>query len=332
MLLMKWCCKLNGRSGIVEVLLGVLDLAHFSHLSGQESKIETVAESKIETVAANSGSGKESERRAKIKKSYQGLRLREEWQRRSRTRIYITARICPLERWRVETPNLCLRCCGQSLIFTSFHFSKSWRNICVHQCVTGKSVHVLSLFLKKKDASNHMGSWAGCESLYIEMVIFLLKMDPQQSSHMKLFASDVLSLRVKQCPFRAPCLFLNGRPVSKLEIVGIVVSCERKERFLKFVVDDGSGCIPCILWLNQLQSTYFARVNPSDVELIASAATDHASKIQLGILVRIRGKISIYRDMLQMIVADVLVERDPNAETLHWLECIRLAKNCYHRS
>ncbi|XP_068646629.1 CST complex subunit STN1 [Aristolochia californica] len=157
-------------------------------------------------------------------------------------------------------------------------------------------------------------------------------MDPRQSSHVKLFASDVVSLTVKQHPSEAPSFFHDGRLVSKLETVGVVVSHERKERFLKFVIDDGSGCIPCILWLNHLQSPYFAWASPSDVELIAAMAADHASMIQLGILVRIRGKISFYRDTLQVIVSDVLVERDPNAETLHWLDSIRLARNCYNGS
>ncbi|KAA8543273.1 hypothetical protein F0562_021232 [Nyssa sinensis] len=115
-------------------------------------------------------------------------------------------------------------------------------------------------------------------------------------------------------------------PLSRAEALGVVASRELKpDKFLKFIIDDGTGCITCILWLNQLHSPYFSRRNPSDVRLIANMATSFASQIQLGVVVRVRGRITAYRGPLQITVSDVVVERDPNVEILHWLECIKLA-------
>ncbi|KAG6472996.1 hypothetical protein ZIOFF_066903 [Zingiber officinale] len=54
-----------------------------------------------------------------------------------------------------------------------------------------------------------------------------------------------------------------------------------------------------------------------------------AANVELGKLVRVRGTITLGAgDGLQLTVRDVLVERNPNMEILHWMDCIRLARNC----
>lgn len=151
-------------------------------------------------------------------------------------------------------------------------------------------------------------------------------MDPIQTVHVKLMASDLLSLTV--WPSNPPCFTREGRPISRAETVGVVVSHERKDKFLRFLVDDGSGCIPCILWLNHYYLT--AHGSSSNLDLMAEMTLKQSEMVQLGELVRVRGRITIYRGMLQITVRDVVVERDPNAEVLHWLDCIRLAKRCYN--
>ncbi|KAK1277443.1 Phosphoglucomutase, cytoplasmic [Acorus gramineus] len=85
-------------------------------------------------------------------------------------------------------------------------------------------------------------------------------------------------------------------------------------------VDDGSGCIPCILWLNQSpDSPYFARRNPLDAILMAEASSAYAADVRLGSLVRVRGRVTFFRGALQITATDVVTERDPNAEILHWI-------------
>lgn len=102
-------------------------------------------------------------------------------------------------------------------------------------------------------------------------------------------------------------------------------------RFLKFTIDDGTGCIPCVLWLNQFTSSYFSKRSPSSVRLIAQIAERSASQIQLGVVVRVRGRITGYRGTVQITVSDVVMEKDPNAQVLHWLDCVNLARKCYDK-
>lgn len=140
--------------------------------------------------------------------------------------------------------------------------------------------------------------------------------------HVKLLANDLLSLAVHHAS-RPPSFTRKGKPVSRAEAVGVVVSRERKDKYLSFLVDDGSGCIPCILWLNHQSD------RERDLGVAAEMAREEAAAVQLGKLVRVRGRITAYRGVVQITVGDVVVERDPNAEVLHWLDCVRLAKCCY---
>ncbi|KAI3749412.1 hypothetical protein L2E82_20024 [Cichorium intybus] len=154
-------------------------------------------------------------------------------------------------------------------------------------------------------------------------------MDALHNTHVKLLAFDFLSLTSSASHPNAICR-RGTILLSRGETLGIVTSREYKpDRFLRFTIDDGTGCIPCVLWVNQLTSPYHSRRSPPDVRLIAESARNFATLIQIGLSARVRGKITMYRGKLQLTVSDVVVERDPNAETLHWLQCIRLARKCY---
>ncbi|KAF8391087.1 hypothetical protein HHK36_023387 [Tetracentron sinense] len=75
---------------------------------------------------------------------------------------------------------------------------------------------------------------------------------------------------------------------------------ELKDKFLKFLVDDGT-------------------------EMVAN----HASEIKLGVLARVCSRITTYGGALQITVSNVVEERDLNAQILHWLDCVKLTQNCY---
>ncbi|KAL7151435.1 hypothetical protein ABFS83_04G031400 [Erythranthe nasuta] len=150
------------------------------------------------------------------------------------------------------------------------------------------------------------------------------------NTHVKLLAFDFLSLSPNP---RDPSSFSRkGAPLSRAETVGYVVTRDLKYgRFLRFTIDDGTGCIACVLWLNQLTSPHFSRRDPSDVRSIASMAEKLASEIQLGDVARVRGRITVFRGIVQITVSDVAFETDPNAQILHWLDCVRLANKCYDK-
>jgi len=148
--------------------------------------------------------------------------------------------------------------------------------------------------------------------------------------HVKLLAFDLLSLA--QSPPNIPTFSRDGVSLSRAEVLGVVVYREHKPgRFLKFAVDDGTGCVPCVLWLNHATSPYFARQRPQGVRLIADVANSQASLVKLGAVTRVRGRITSYRGAVQITASSVAVERDPNAEVLHWLDCLKLARRVYGR-
>ncbi|XP_042466358.1 CST complex subunit STN1-like [Zingiber officinale] len=98
---------------------------------------------------------------------------------------------------------------------------------------------------------------------------------------MKLLARDSLSLTIHNPQNYAPTFFRRGMQVWRVETVGVVVSKERTDDYLRFVVDDGTGCIPCILNLT----------NRSDLGLVAEVETEialrEAATVELGKLVRV---------------------------------------------
>lgn len=154
-------------------------------------------------------------------------------------------------------------------------------------------------------------------------------MEAQLNTHIKLLAIDFLSLTPSST--HPTTLLRNSTlPISRIETVGIITSRDHKpDRFLRFTVDDGTGTIPCVLWLNQLTSPYYSRRCPPSVRLIVETARKFSGLVEVGVSARVRGKVNVYRGVMQLTVSDVFVERDPNAETLHWLQCIRLARKCY---
>ncbi|KMZ65177.1 CST complex subunit STN1 [Zostera marina] len=145
----------------------------------------------------------------------------------------------------------------------------------------------------------------------------------------KLLCRHLLTLIV-QCTRHPPIFFHptnNKRRILRVEILGTVVSRERKPSFLKFLLDDGTGVIPCVIWLNQNSLHWkFARIQPSDLKLMAEMAMEDEETTVVGSVVRVRGQVCMYRDEIQIKVRDVMEERDPNAQTLHWVDCVRLAQ------
>ncbi|XP_021770323.1 CST complex subunit STN1-like [Chenopodium quinoa] len=153
--------------------------------------------------------------------------------------------------------------------------------------------------------------------------------------NVKLLAFDLNSLTqshsLSSSSSRDSIVFYRkGIPISRVEVFGVVVTRDLKpDKFLRFSIDDGTGCVQCILWLNQMTSSYFSRRCPSDVHSIAQMANIHSSRVQIGFDARVRGRVSGFRGSVQITVDDVVVERDPNYQILHWLDCVKLARKRY---
>ncbi|RDX97282.1 CST complex subunit STN1, partial [Mucuna pruriens] len=146
-----------------------------------------------------------------------------------------------------------------------------------------------------------------------------------QNTHVKLLAFDLLSLNQSRFPDTTTSFSRRGIPIARVETVGTVTLRDLKhEKFLRFAVDDGTGCVPCVLWLNDGASPSVARRRRHDL------ATGFAALVKVGVVARVRGRLSRYKGAVQVTVSDVVLERDPNAEIFHRLDCILLARNCYN--
>ncbi|PON75440.1 hypothetical protein TorRG33x02_245340 [Trema orientale] len=71
----------------------------------------------------------------------------------------------------------------------------------------------------------------------------------------------------------------HGTLLSRTETLGLITSLDLKPiKFLKFVIDDDTGYVDCVLWLNHLTSPYFKCRSPSDVRQIAASVNCFASR------------------------------------------------------
>ncbi|KAL2347815.1 hypothetical protein Fmac_001815 [Flemingia macrophylla] len=147
-----------------------------------------------------------------------------------------------------------------------------------------------------------------------------------QNTHVKLLAFDLLSLTQSPSAFTTTTSFCRrGIPLSRVETLGTVTLRDLKpDRFLRFALDDGTACVPCILWLNNRHSRSVARRRRHEL------ASRFVPLVTLGAVARVRGRLARYKGTVQVVVSDVVLERDPNAEILHRLDCIFLARNCYN--
>ncbi|KAG6480180.1 hypothetical protein ZIOFF_063658 [Zingiber officinale] len=127
--------------------------------------------------------------------------------------------------------------------------------------------------------------------------------------HVKLLALDLLSLTVHNSPHSSSVTFSRkGMHVARAETVGVVVILDRGDDYITFQREHG--------WY---------------LGMAVEIARMEASVVELGKLVRIRGRITLYQGSIQLKVRNVLVENDPNMEILHSLDCIRLTKEVYDK-
>eukprot|EP01126_Amoeba_proteus_P010273 TRINITY_DN1399_c0_g1_i6.p1 TRINITY_DN1399_c0_g1~~TRINITY_DN1399_c0_g1_i6.p1 ORF type:complete len:180 (+),score=26.49 TRINITY_DN1399_c0_g1_i6:131-670(+) len=101
-----------------------------------------------------------------------------------------------------------------------------------------------------------------------------------------------------------PYFLLGCRVISKVEVVGIISDLRFYPDKTKFLVDDSTGSIQCIL---------FPGTTPIG--------------LTLGDLVRVHGKLRTFqRDISEAVneitVENLAIEENPNVESLHWLQVL----------
>lgn len=113
------------------------------------------------------------------------------------------------------------------------------------------------------------------------------------------------------------CLFLHKRPIQKVEIVGIIVSLDRKLNKIIVYIDDGTGIIRAVKYLDQ-----------------SPGAPTYLFPGNIGETIIVKGNLEMYEtnsDIYGFALKINIVERieDPNIEIYHSLMCMELYDSEY---
>eukprot|EP00062_Callorhinchus_milii_P025044 gi/632985596/ref/XP_007909771.1/ PREDICTED: CST complex subunit STN1 [Callorhinchus milii] len=128
-------------------------------------------------------------------------------------------------------------------------------------------------------------------------------LDPVFAAFAKLYIRDILALR--EAPEIPGVFFYRSRPISKVDVLGIVVQKQEKERFYRYGVDDGTGVITCVCWK---QGQVLAATEPGGCSHSHSGGgleaglrrlrhrAEQDSHLELGDVISARGRIKVFRD------------------------------------
>lgn len=116
-------------------------------------------------------------------------------------------------------------------------------------------------------------------------------------------------------------LSLYGHPITNIDVIGTVTCLESFAEKFAFSIDDSTASLPCVIWSNDIGwSLHRDTLTHLDQTM---------NKIQLGDIVRVRGKLRIlpfnlYGSSMELSVFSINLEQDPNIELLHRLEVMSL--------
>lgn len=97
-------------------------------------------------------------------------------------------------------------------------------------------------------------------------------------------------------------VLLGRRPISRVEISGIIVASKAYVRKHSYEVDDGTGTIVCQCWYNQGMGGAQQDLTSSNVLVGMCNAAGQPQLLRVGTRVRIRGKLSLWRDAREIAV------------------------------
>lgn len=95
---------------------------------------------------------------------------------------------------------------------------------------------------------------------------------------------------------------------------------------LDSAVDDGTGCLECVAWLNSSSDEGGATATAGGGSVAVGDFSIDLRGLRLGALVRIQGRVKEYRERTQCVVNALQLCADPNVESLFWLDHARLGE------
>ncbi|CAG5124034.1 unnamed protein product [Candidula unifasciata] len=154
----------------------------------------------------------------------------------------------------------------------------------------------------------------------------IIGLDPVFRSCVKMKVKDMYQLQLVNLPDtskhdeKIELYTFRGHVVNKVEIMGLVVMSDKKDRLHSFAVDDATGVILCVQWKprnpgTQLEHHHLPaslQAKLAEVETCRAAAQE--GELCLGDLVQVRGWVSTFRDQLQITVLDMRKFDNPCVE------------------
>ena len=137
-------------------------------------------------------------------------------------------------------------------------------------------------------------------------------------SSRKLFAENIHKSVVRETRQGSLEFWYHDRPVSRVEVMGIITDITRRQRKIWISLDDGTGIIHCVKYVNENQ---FSHLDP-------------IKGVTVGSLVTIRGTFQTVETnefpySITINVASLDAHLDPNLELFHWANTMYLHKNEY---
>jgi aspartyl/asparaginyl-tRNA synthetase len=107
----------------------------------------------------------------------------------------------------------------------------------------------------------------------------------------------------------------------RIEVCGFVVEKrKRKDSKVMFTVDDGSGCVECVVWTHDGDAASGEQMELFGIASTADGAAAVARDIRVGSLARVQGRVRDWNGRRQINANAVQVDLDPNEELLFWLD------------
>ena len=130
--------------------------------------------------------------------------------------------------------------------------------------------------------------------------------------------------QTRPCTARHARITAPGRlRLTPSNFVTVVTVVTRRAR----AVDDGSGCLECVVWLNSAGDDGGATLTAGGGTVSNGDFSIDLRALRLGALVRCQGRVAEYQEKLQLKVDAVQRCDDANAEPLFWLDHARCVSN-----
>ncbi|XP_046569759.1 CST complex subunit STN1-like [Haliotis rubra] len=152
----------------------------------------------------------------------------------------------------------------------------------------------------------------------------------------KMYIQDILKLRLY--PHFIEAFAYKNHPIHKVDILGVVVHVDERDRCFIYAIDDGTGVISCCCWKPDLgrtgDETTYSSLPPSLLKKLCDIQGEEkqaTSGYTHGDLVHIKGKVKVFREVNEITALYHARVDNPTAENVRMVELPKLYKMCYDK-